>query len=76
MNDNIPPGSTPPTAPAMLPATGLVRHSRVFEFIPISSSSFYASQAKGLYPHPVAMGPRARTYHAEDVSALIEKGVA
>lgn len=76
MNDNISPGRTPPTAPAMLPATGLVRLSRVLELIPISRSSFYAGQAKGLYPRPVAIGPRARAYRVEDILALIEKGVA
>ena len=59
-----------------LPATGLVRLSRVLELIPISRSSFYAGQAKGLYPRPVAIGPRARAYRVEDILALIEKGVA
>ncbi len=76
MNDNIPPSGTPPVPPATLPATGLVRLSRVLELIPISRSSFYAGQAKGLYPRPVAIGPRARAYRVEDILALIEKGVA
>ncbi|BAQ46715.1 helix-turn-helix transcriptional regulator [Methylobacterium aquaticum] len=75
-NDNIPPGGTPPTPSATLPATGLVRLSRVLELIPISRSSFYAGQAKGLYPRPVAIGPRARAYRVEDIRTLIEKGVA
>jgi len=74
-NDNNPPGGKPPAAPA-LPATGLVRLSRVLELIPISRSSFYAGQAKGLYPRPVAIGPRARAYRVEDIRALIKKGVA
>jgi len=59
-----------------LPETGLVRLSRVLELIPISRSSFYAGQAKGLYPRPVAIGLRARAYRVEDIRALIEKGVA
>lgn len=75
-NDNNPPGGQPPAAPATLPATGLVRLSRVLELIPISRSSFYAGQAKGLYPRPVAIGLRARAYRVEDIRALIEKGVA
>lgn len=61
---------------AKLPETGLVRLSRVLELIPISRSSFYAGQAKGLYPRPVAIGSRARAYRVEDIRALIEKGVA
>lgn len=75
-NDNIPPGGKPPAAPTTLPAIGLVRLSRVLELIPISRSSFYSGQAKGLYPRPVAIGPRARAYRVEDILALIEKGVA
>lgn len=75
-NDNIPPGGTPPAAPATLPATGLVRLSRVLELIPISRSTFYAGQAKGVYPASVAIGPRARAYRVEDIRILIEKGVA
>ena len=75
-NDNLPPGGTPPAAPATLPATGLVRLSEVLKLLPISRSTFYANQAKGLYPRPVAIGTRARAYRVEDIRALIEKGVA
>lgn len=75
-NDNIPPGGKPPAAPATLPATGLLRLSQVLKLIPISRSSFYAGQAKGLYPRSVAIGVRARAYRVEDIRALIEKGVA
>jgi predicted DNA-binding transcriptional regulator AlpA len=78
-NDNIPPGGKPPAAlaaPVTLPATGLLRLSQVLKLIPISRSSFYAGQAKGLYPRSVAIGPRARAYRVEDIRALIEKGVA
>ncbi|GEP03859.1 helix-turn-helix transcriptional regulator [Methylobacterium oxalidis] len=75
-NDNTPSGQTPPTTPPTLPATGLMRLSRVLELIPISRSSFYAGQAKGIYPPSVAIGPRARAYRVEDIRALIEKGVA
>jgi predicted DNA-binding transcriptional regulator AlpA len=74
-NDNLPPGGTPPASPTTLPATGLVRLSRVLELVPISRSTFYAGQAKGLYPRPVAIGPRARAYRVEDIRALIAKGV-
>lgn len=76
MNDNIPPGGTPNAAVATLPVTGLLRLSQVLKLIPISRSSFYAGQAKGLYPRPVAIGLRARAYRVEDIRALIEKGVA
>lgn len=76
MNDNTPPGGKPPTVSATLPATGLLRLSQVLKLIPISRSTFYAGQAKGLYPRSVAIGQRARAYRVEDIRALIEKGVA
>lgn len=76
MNDNIPPGGTLNAAVATLPVTGLLRLSQVLKLIPISRSSFYAGQAKGIYPRPVAIGSRARAYRVEDILALIEKGVA
>lgn len=75
-NDNFPPDGTTPTAPTTLPATGFVRLSRVLELIPISRSTFYAGQAKGVYPASVAIGLRARAYRVEDIRALIAKGVA
>jgi len=74
-NDNAPPGQTLPTTPPALPVTGLLRLSQVLKLIPISRSSFYAGQAKGLYPRPVALGPRARAYRVEDIRILLEQGV-
>lgn len=84
MNDNAPPDGAPPKAPPnvaapkvpALPDAGLLRLSQVLKLIPIGRSTFYAGQATGLYPRPVAIGPRARAYRVEDIRALIEKGVA
>ena len=62
MNDNF-------LAP--IPDNALVRLDEVLKRIPVSRSSYYAGQAKGLYPRAVAIGPRARAYRYAEIKAWL-----
>ena len=61
-----------PTAKA-LPETGFLRLNQVLQFIPIGKTRLYAGLQSGEFPRPVALGPRAKGYRAEDIAALIER---
>lgn len=56
-----------------LPATGFLRLNDVLKFIPIKKTRWYAGLKSGEYPQPVALGPRARGYRAEDIARLIKR---
>lgn len=60
------------TAPT-LPATGFLRLSQVLQFVPVCKTRWYAGLKSGEFPQPVALGPRARGYRAEDIAALIAR---
>lgn len=43
--------------------------------IPVSTSTWYAGVASGLYPKPVKLGPQTVAWRVDDICALIERGV-
>ena len=56
-----------------LPETGFLRLNEVLRFIPYKKTRWYAGLKTGEFPQPVALGPRAKAYRAEDIRALIER---
>lgn len=50
-----------------LPEDALIRLDEVLRRIPVSRSTFYQGQAKGLFPQSIQIGPRARAYRYSDV---------
>ena len=56
-----------------LPATGFVRDKQIFQFIPVSRSSWWAGVAEGRYPKPVKLGPRTTAWRVQDIRDLIEQ---
>ena len=56
-----------------LPATGFLRLNQVLQFVPIGKTKWYAGIKAGVYPRPVALGPRTAAYRVEDIRALIER---
>jgi predicted DNA-binding transcriptional regulator AlpA len=56
-----------------LPATGFLRLNQVLQFLPIGKTKWYAGLRTGEFPQPVALGPRAKGYRAEDIRALIDR---
>jgi predicted DNA-binding transcriptional regulator AlpA len=61
------------------PTTGLVRLSSILAPagpIPISRSAWWAGVRTGRYPKKVSLGPRITAWHAEDIHALIDNGIA
>jgi predicted DNA-binding transcriptional regulator AlpA len=44
--------------------------------LPISASSWWEGVRRGRYPQPVRLGPRTTCWRAEDIRALVAKGVA
>ncbi len=59
--------------PPILPTTGFLRLSQVLQFVPICKTKWYAGIKAGIYPRPVALGPRTSAYRVEDIAALIER---
>jgi predicted DNA-binding transcriptional regulator AlpA len=62
-----------------LPKTGFLRLPSIIAPngpIPVSKSTWWAGIKEGRYPKPVKLGPRITAWRAEDIQALIEKGVS
>ena len=57
----------------VLPETGFLRLADVLKFVPVCRTAWYNGVKSGLYPHPVALGKRARGYRVSDVRALIDR---
>jgi predicted DNA-binding transcriptional regulator AlpA len=65
------------TTPAF-PSTGFIRLKNILAPIgpiPVSPSTWWAGVKTGRYPQPVKLGPRITAWRAEDILALIERGV-
>jgi prophage regulatory protein len=61
-----------------LPETGLLRLSSIIAPagpIPVSKSTWWAGIKSGRFPKPVKLGPRITAWRADDIRALIERGV-
>lgn len=58
------------------PDDALIRLDEVLKRIPVSRSTYYAGQAKGLYPKFVWAGPRSRAVRYSDVKAWLEDPLA
>lgn len=61
-----------------LPETGLLRLSAILAPagpIPVGKSTWWDGVKSGRFPQPVKLGPRVTTWRAEDIRALIERGV-
>ena len=62
------------TPPALnVPNVGFMRLSQVLKIIPIAKTAWYAGLKEGRFPQPIKLGPRARAYRVEDITALIER---
>ena len=57
----------------ILPETGFLRLNQVLQFIPVKKTRWYQGLRTGEFPMPVALGPRAKGYRAEDIRAVIER---
>mgnify|MGYP003143612318 CR=1 FL=1 len=58
--------------------TGLLRLSAILAPngpIPVSRSSWHRGVADGRFPRPVHLGPRITCWRAEDIEALVAKGI-
>lgn len=61
------------------PTTGFVRLASVLAPagpIPVSRSTWWEGVRTGRFPKPLKLGPRVTVWRAEDILALIEKGVS
>ena len=58
-----------------LPETGLLRLKQVLQFIPVSSSTWWAGVKTGRFPKPLKLGPRTTAWRVEDIRAIINYGV-
>jgi hypothetical protein len=59
-----------------LPRSGFVRLKQILAPhgpLPISRSSWFSGQARGIYPLPVRLSERISAYRVRDVRALIER---
>lgn len=43
--------------------------------IPVSRSTWWQGVKDGRFPRPIKLGPRITVWRAEDIAALIERGV-
>lgn len=60
------------------PTTGFVRLSQIIAprgLIPVSKSTWWAGVKDGRFPKPLKLGPKITVWRAEDIHALIKKGV-
>jgi prophage regulatory protein len=62
--------------PQKLPETGYLRLPDVLYFFPISKSAWWAGIKSGLYPPGVKLSKRITAWRAEDIRALIQRGIA
>ncbi|WP_394027669.1 helix-turn-helix transcriptional regulator [Desulfovibrio falkowii] len=62
-----------PSNTPTIPAAGFMRLSQVLKIIPIAKTAWYAGLKEGRFPQPIKLGPRARAYRVEDITALIER---
>lgn len=53
------------------PDDALIRLDEVLKRIPVSRSTFYSGQLRGLYPRAVSIGPRARAYRLSEIRAWL-----
>jgi predicted DNA-binding transcriptional regulator AlpA len=63
----------------VLPTTGFLRLSSILAPtgpIPVTKSTWWAGVRSGRFPKPVKLGLRITVWRAEDILALIERGVA
>lgn len=61
-----------------LPETGLLRLASILAPvgpIPVGKSTWWEGVKTGRFPQPVKLGPRTTAWRAEDIRALVEKGV-
>jgi len=61
-----------------LPITGFLRLPAIIAPrgpIPVGKSTWWAGVKDGRFPKPVKLGPRITVWRAEDIRALIERGV-
>lgn len=56
-----------------IPVAGFMRLSQVLQLIPIAKTQWYEGLKEGRFPQPIKLGPRARAYRVEDITALIER---
>ncbi|MCL7997025.1 AlpA family phage regulatory protein [Brucella sp. BE17] len=60
------------------PTTGFVRLNQIIAprgLIPVSKSTWWAGVKDGRFPKPLKLGPKITVWRAEDIHALIQKGV-
>ncbi len=63
----------------IFPETGIVRLSSILAPngpIPVSKSTWWLGVKTGRFPKPIKLGPRITGWRAEDILALIERGVS
>lgn len=61
------------------PDSGIVRLSAILAPngpIPVSKSTWWLGVKTGRFPRPIKLGPRITAWRAEDILALIDRGVA
>ncbi len=61
-----------------LPETGLLRLASILAPagpIPVGKSTWWDGVKSGRFPRPVKLGPRVTAWRAEDIRALVDKGV-
>lgn len=67
-----------------LPTTGLLRLSQIIGdkgsatpgLIPVGKTTWWAGVKAGRYPQPLKIGQRAVAWRAEDIAAIVNRGVA
>ena len=61
-----------------MPRTGLVRLKQILAPdgpIPVCASTWWAGVRSGRFPKPIKLGKRVTAWKAEEVWAVVEKGV-
>lgn len=64
--------------PTTLPESGILRLSSILAPngpIPVSKSTWWLGVKTGRFPKPVKLGPRITGWRAEDIRALVERGI-
>jgi len=56
-----------------IPKNGLVRVSKILQFVPVSKATWWAGVKSGRFPQPIKLGPRTTCWYWQDILALIEK---
>ncbi|HXW71157.1 MAG TPA: AlpA family phage regulatory protein [Methylocella sp.] len=68
----------PKTEFQLFPQTGFVRLTSILAPagpIPVGRSTWWAGVKDGRFPKPMKLGPRVTVWRAEDIWALLERGV-